>query len=53
MSSLNNAKFKCPTPILNKQGKTITDFESKKLMIVTFLEGKAKSNLSPNNCIEL
>ncbi len=53
MSSLNNAKFKCPTPILNKQGKTITDFESKKLMIVTFLEGKAKSNLSPNNCKDI
>ena len=28
----------------------ITNFEGKKLMIVSFLEGKAKQNLSPNNC---
>jgi len=50
MSSLNKANFKCPTPIINKQNKTITDFEGKKLMIVSFLEGKAKQNLSPQNC---
>ena len=50
MSSLNKSNFKCPAPILNKQNKTITDFEGKKLMIVSFLEGKAKKNLSPLNC---
>ncbi len=50
MSSLNKANFKCPTPVINKQNKTITDFEGKKLMIVSFLEGKAKKNLSPLNC---
>jgi len=50
MSSLNKANFKCPTPVINKQNKTITDFEGKKLMIVSFLEGKAKKNLSPVNC---
>ena len=50
MSSLNKANFKCPAPIINKQNKTITDFEGKKLMIVSFLEGKAKQNLSPLNC---
>ena len=50
MSSLNKANFKCPTPIINEQNKTITDFEGKKLMIVSFLEGKAKQNLSPQNC---
>ena len=50
MSSLVKSKFKCPSPIINKANKTITDFEEKKLMIVTFLEGKAKQNLSPNNC---
>ena len=50
MSSLNKFNFKCPAPILNKQNKTITDFEGKKLMIVSFLEGKAKKNLSPLNC---
>ena len=50
MSLLNKANFKCPAPILNKKNETITDFDGKKLMIVSFLEGKAKQNLSPTNC---
>tara|TARA_B100001057_G_scaffold106433_1_gene104083 strand:+ start:6467 stop:7435 length:969 start_codon:yes stop_codon:yes gene_type:complete len=50
MSSLNKSNFKCPAPVINKEKNTITDFEGKKLMIVSFLEGKAKQNLSPNNC---
>ena len=50
MSSLNNLNFKCPAPIINNQNTTITDFEGKKLMIVSFLEGKAKKNLSPLDC---
>ena len=50
MSSLNKANFKCPAPISNNENNTITDFEGKKLMIVSFLEGKAKQHLSPNNC---
>ena len=50
MSSLNKADFKCPAPISNNDNSTITNFEGKKLMIVSFLEGKAKQNLSPKNC---
>ena len=50
MFSLNNANFKCPAPIINKSNSTITNFDGKKLMIVSFLEGKAKTNLSPANC---
>ena len=50
MSSLNKANFKCPAPILNNKNNTISDFDGKKLMIVSFLEGKAKQNLSPDNC---
>jgi len=50
MSSLNKASFKCPAPILNTKNSTITDFDGKKLMIVSFLEGKAKESLSPANC---
>ncbi len=50
MSSLNKANFKCPSPISNTNNSTITNFDGKKLMIVSFLEGKAKSNLSPENC---
>ena len=50
MSSLNKANFKCPAPVINNNNSTITNFDGKKLMIVSFLEGKAKSNLSPDNC---
>ena len=50
MSSLNKANFKCPAPIANNNNNTVTDFNGKKLMIVSFLEGKAKINLSPDNC---
>tara|TARA_A100001015_G_scaffold136471_1_gene151404 strand:- start:294 stop:1262 length:969 start_codon:yes stop_codon:yes gene_type:complete len=50
MSSLNKENFKCPAPITNNDNNTITDFNQKKLMIVSFLEGKAKRNLSPDNC---
>jgi len=50
MSSLNKANFKCPSPVINISNSTITNFDNKKLMIVSFLEGQAKSNLSPDNC---
>ena len=50
MSSLNKSDFKCPAPISNNNNSTVTDFNGKKLMIVSFLEGKAKRNLSPVNC---
>ena len=50
MKELNKAGLKCPTPIINKQGNTITDYNNKKLMLVTYLEGKAKKNLTPQDC---
>ena len=50
MTGLNDANFKCPTPIINNQKKAITDYNNKKMMIVTFLEGKAKQILTPHNC---
>ena len=50
MTSLNNASFKCPIPIKNSQKKTVSDFNGKKMMIVSFLEGSPKQNLSPENC---
>ena len=48
-SNIKDLKF-FNKELFNKQNKTITDFEGKKLMIVSFLEGKAKKNLSPINC---
>jgi len=50
MTILNKSNFKCPVPITNNNKEVITEFNNKKLMVVTFLEGKAKSNLSPDNC---
>jgi len=50
MSGLNNANFKCPVPILNNNNNPITEFNKKKLMIVSFVEGKAKSILNPEDC---
>ena len=50
MTGLNKASVRCPIPIDNKQKKSITDYNGKKLMIVTYLEGKAKKILTPQNC---
>ena len=50
MTDLNEAKFKCPIPIINNKKKTISDYKDKKMMITTFLEGKAKKSLTPQNC---
>ena len=53
MTGLNKENFKCPVPIINKNNKTISSYKNKNLMIVSFLEGKAKNILSPDNCKSL
>jgi len=50
ITTLNKSNFKCPVPITNNNKQVISEFNNKKLMIVSFLEGKAKGNLSPDNC---
>ena len=50
MSGLNNKNYKCPVPIINNKNVTISNYKGKKLMIVSFLEGKAKQILTPNDC---
>ena len=50
MSSLNKAGFKCPIPLLNKKNEAVTEFNNKKLMIVSFIEGRAKDILTPEDC---
>ena len=50
MGALNKLGFKCPVPILNKRNEAISKFGNKKLMIVSFIEGKAKDVLSPEDC---
>ena len=53
MTGLNEENFKCPIPIKNKNNETISSYRDKSLMIVSFLEGKAKNILSPGNCKSL
>ena len=50
MSGLDKKNYKCPVPIINNKNETISDYKKKKLMIVSFLEGKAKQVLTPDNC---
>ena len=53
MTGLHKENFKCPVPIKNNNNKTISNYKNKNLMIVSFLEGKAKNILSPDNCMSL
>jgi len=50
MTGLNIKNYKCPIPIISNKNTTILNYKSKKLMIVSFLEGKAKQVLTPNDC---
>ena len=50
MIDLDKSGFNCPIPVINKQNNPITNFNNKKLMIVSFIEGAAKDSLSPENC---
>ena len=50
MLELSSKSFICPKPISNKNGTCISDFQNKKFMIVSCLEGKSKRNLSPSEC---
>ena len=50
MTGLDKKNYKCPVPIINNENKSISNYKGKKLMIVSFLEGKAKQVLTPNDC---
>ena len=50
MFELSKNGFMCPKPITNKHNNYISDINNKKFMIVSFLDGKSKSNLSPSEC---
>ena len=50
MLELSKNGFICPKPISNKNNEYISNFDNKNFMIVSFLEGKSKLNLSPIEC---
>ena len=50
MLGLSKKNFICPKPVPNKNSEYISDFENKKFMIVSYLDGRSKKNLSPSDC---
>jgi len=50
MVELSKNGFNCPKPILNKDNNYISEIKNKKFMIVSFLEGSSKKNLTPIEC---
>jgi len=53
MKNLFDKKFPSPEPIINKNGNYISETLDKKAAVVSFLNGKAKKNLYPNDCYEI
>ncbi len=53
MKNLFDKKFPSPEPIINKNGNYVTEILGKKAAVVSFLEGKAKKNLDPNDCFKV
>jgi|TARA_B100001971_G_scaffold199070_1_gene209313 homoserine kinase type II len=53
MTNLYNSNFRCPRPVINKNGNYISEISGKKAAIVSFLEGSAKKNLSSENCYDI
>jgi len=50
MTNLYNSDFKCPQPIINKNGNYISQILDKKASVVSFIDGSNKKILSPENC---
>ena len=53
MRNLFDKNFPSPEPIVNKNGNYISEVLGKKAAVVSFLDGKAKKILSPNDCYEV
>ena len=50
MKNLFDKNFPSPEPIINKNGNYISEILEKKAAVVSFLGGRAKKNLDPDNC---
>ena len=50
MKFLNKNDFISPKPIENKKGEILNKLNTKKFILVNFLEGKPKVNITPNDC---
>ena len=53
MSGLSKLGINCPEPLRNKKNKFLFKIKNKKACIVTFLEGKDKTNLNSKDCYSI
>jgi len=53
MRNLFDKSFPSPEPIINKNGNYITEILEKKAAVVSFLDGRAKKILTPNDCYQI
>ena len=53
MRNIFDSNFPSPEPMINKNGNYITEILGKKAAVVSFINGSAKKNLSPENCYEV
>ncbi len=53
MRNLYDKNFPSPEPIINKNGSYISEVSGKKAAVVSFLDGNAKKNLTPENCYQV
>ncbi len=53
MKNLFNSNFPSPEPIININGSYISEISKKNAAVVSFLNGKAKKNLTAENCYEV
>ena len=53
MKNLFDKNFPSPQPIINKNGSYISEIVQKKAAVISFLDGTAKKNLSPDDCYQV
>ena len=53
MKNLFDKNFPSPQPIINKNGNYISEIVQKKAAVISFLDGTAKKNLSPDECYQV
>jgi len=53
MRNLFDKKFLSPEPIINKNGSYISEVLKKKAAVVSFLDGRAKKILNPDDCYQV
>ena len=53
MKNIYDKNFPSPEPIINKNGSYISEILKKKAAVISFIDGNAKKNLSPDECYQV